>query len=277
MNHRMKNRVSLFLLPLVAVGALAQEVDPNVEQPEIRRYTVEMIVFSYAQNVSAGSEVFLADEPPPVELILEDELLSEIGVEEIPEVPTDEMLEEGLDGEGLDEEFDPYKLVMLAEEEFILLDVAERLDRLDAYTLLMHFGWTQPTVPEEETESLPLDSFVQPPEGLEGNISLYLSRYLHLAVNLQLQAPIAIENDDSLQQDEPNDYYGDYDDYEENRPLVYPVQYRIEEDRIFRNGELRYFDHPKFGVLAKITRAEEVDMGAEELLGETDLLGFGSE
>jgi hypothetical protein len=34
------------------------------------------------------------------------------------------------------------------------------------------------------------------------------------------------------------------------------VFYRIEEDRIVRNNELRYFDHPKFGVLAKITRIE---------------------
>ncbi len=24
-----------------------------------------------------------------------------------------------------------------------------------------------------------------------------------------------------------------------------------------KNGELRYFDHPKFGVLAKVTRVEE--------------------
>jgi hypothetical protein len=33
--------------------------------------------------------------------------------------------------------------------------------------------------------------------------------------------------------------------------------YRIQEDRIVRNGELRYYDHPKFGVIAKITRIEE--------------------
>ena len=48
----------------------------------------------------------------------------------------------------------------------------------------------------------------------------------------------------------------------------------ISEDRIFRNGELRYFDHPKFGVLAKITRVEESD---EEVLGETELLGYDGE
>ena len=50
---------------------------------------------------------------------------------------------------------------------------------------------------------------------------------------------------------------GYYDLRLRDEPVSYPVRYRIEEDRIFRNGELRYFDHPKFGVLAKITRVEE--------------------
>jgi hypothetical protein len=48
-----------------------------------------------------------------------------------------------------------------------------------------------------------------------------------------------------------------------------PVYYRIQENRILKNGELRYFDHPKFGVLAKVTRVEE-----EEETGDTELLGY---
>ena len=49
-----------------------------------------------------------------------------------------------------------------------------------------------------------------------------------------------------------------------------PVRYRITEDRIFKSGDLRYFDHPKFGVLAKITRVEEpeVDEYEPELIGQ---------
>jgi hypothetical protein len=38
------------------------------------------------------------------------------------------------------------------------------------------------------------------------------------------------------------------------RPSVF---YRIREDRIVRNNEVRYYDHPKFGVIARITRIEE--------------------
>jgi hypothetical protein len=48
----------------------------------------------------------------------------------------------------------------------------------------------------------------------------------------------------------------------------------INENRILKNGELRYYDHPKFGVLAKVTRVEEDE---EEDPEESELLGYGPE
>ena len=69
---------------------------------------------------------------------------------------------------------------------------------------------------------------------LDGSLTLYLSRFLHLVVDLELGAANAT-----------------------------PVFYRIEEDRILRNGELRYYDHPRFGLLARVTRVEESDDGSE--------------
>ena len=120
--------------------------------------------------------------------------------------------------------------------------------------------------PEEETEVRPLSFFTTPPEGLEGDLTLYLSRYLHLAVNLQLDAPTVLETEEALALD---DFSNSYNDFRDAPVVNYPVRYRIEEDRIFRNGDLRYYDHPKFGVLAKITRVEEEEPGelGEELLG----------
>lgn len=150
-------------------------------------------------------------------------------------------------------------------------EIAERLERLDVYEPLMHFGWTQSTWPEQEKEALLLNAFGTPPEGLDGELTLYLSRYLHLVIKLQLDAP----GDDVEVRDEPVLSYGDYRTLNEIRdPLqVGPVRYRIEEDRIFRSGELRYFDHPKFGVLAKVTRLEEEEEVAEEN-PEGELLGY---
>ena len=276
MIQRVNKTLSLLALSLASVGALAQDDVLKEELPEVRRYTVEMIIFSYAQNVSAGSEIFVADEPPPPELPLEGEFIDGILSAEPIELiePIEEELEEGLE-EELDDEEKKYELVMLPEEDFVLLDIIERLDRLDAYTPLMHFGWTQPTYPEDETEVRPLSSFMTPPEGLEGELTMYLSRYLHLAVKLQLDAPV--EEDVNIAAPGASFEY-DYGNFSDEPVVTYPVRYRIDEDRIFRNGELRYYDHPKFGVLAKITRVEEKDLDEQalfddEFLGESELLG----
>lgn len=254
MVHGISKRISLSLLPLVAINAFAQDVADEEELPEIRRYTVEMIIFAYEQNVATGSEIFVPDEPPPVEPLLDEELLdSEILSDSL---PAEEILQE------LEKDERQYELVMLEEEDFTLLDAFERLDNLDAYKPLLHFGWTQPTYPEEDTLARPLSSFVTPPEGLAGELKLYLSRYLHLEINLQLDAPV--------DETEREDAFGDgfFAASTDEALISYPVRYRIEEDRIFRNGDLRYFDHPKFGVLAKITRVEEEAHDDEELLGE---------
>ena len=74
--------------------------------------------------------------------------------------------------------------------------------------------------------------------------------------------------------DEPAFTFGDarlmYDD--EYQPEEGPVRYRIQENRILKNGDIRYFDHPKFGVIAKVTRIERVE--PEESTDESELL-FG--
>ena len=109
------------------------------------------------------------------------------------------------------------------------------------------------------------------PKGLDGSLKLYLSRYLHLVLDLQLDAPeSAIRNATSN--------YGDYRTTNKFGELdgPRPVRYRIKENRIFRSGELRYFDHPKFGVLAKVTRVVEKAQEPAEP-GNTELLGYPAE
>ena len=77
---------------------------------------------------------------------------------------------------------------MLDEADFQLGDIMDRMKRLDVYEPIMHFGWTQATWPDEQTEAIPLQRLAPPPAGLDGALTLYLSRYLHLVVDLQLEA-----------------------------------------------------------------------------------------
>ncbi len=265
----MKKRTSLLVLSLLTSAAFGQDLLSQEEQASVRRYTAEIIIFSYAQDASEGTEVFIPDAPPLKDLLGEQMLTDDDSLQCIPEIVEGYELEGYELGEhkleGYELEGDPFGLVMLAEENFQLKDEFERLDNLEEYMPLLHFGWTQTTYPDDAQEVRPLSSFVTPPNGLEGDLTLYLRRYLHLAVNLQL--------DDTPVKELPCDY--DNDKPKESAPRTYPVRYRIEEDRIFRIGELHYFDHPKFGVLAKIIRAEEVEPPEDEIVEELTLQAPG--
>ena len=289
----MKKIALLLILNLCLATAVAQDDASPAEleeAPEIRRYTVEVIVFSYLEDVSVGTEQFLPDEPPPGEepLLDEDgnlvenlENLEDIedAVAEIDDPDLEAEAEEPfvwVVGSGEDEtpdaatEYDEqprFELVLLTEDEYQLSDALRQFELLDAYETILHTGWTQPTYPEEETPPIELQLLGEAPDGLNGTLTLYLSRYLHLVVDLALDAPVEVvelpdENSFFSFEDARRQYGRDFD-----APPPQPVRYRIQENRIVKNGELRYFDHPKFGVLARIARVEEPE---EEELEESE-------
>lgn len=245
----MRTLITLFFFLLLPVVLQAQ--DPAAEQTEeIRRYTIEMIIFKYAQDVSSGNEIFPADKPEFDEPFMEEvPLIEEVSpVDPGPRVIRD------------------VEFALLGRDEYTMGDIMSRLQRLEVYNPIMHFGWTQSTWPEQETQAIPLSSMARLPSGLNGTLKLYLNRFLHLIVDLELDAP------GSTGSREERTSYGDY------RTLSAfddsgPVRYRIDEDRILRTGELRYFDHPKFGVLAKVSRVEN----QEAETAETELLGYPPE
>ena len=229
---RFARRLKIFAVPILAMLAvtiilptmlLAQDELLDEEQVPIKYYTVELIVFSYEENVAVGSELFPADQ-------------IELPTEEIEEIVVKERIRRHPDAVGLTAAF-------LTEEELTMHDVVEQFELLDAYKPMMHVGWTQAGFPLQDTDAMDLTAFGEPPVGLNGSFTLYLSRYLHLVVNLSLDAPVEVI---------------DFE-FEDMTPLEGPVRYRIQENRIIKNGEVRYFDHPKFGVVAKVSRIEEDD------------------
>lgn len=228
------------------IPAVAQEAAVD-EAAEIRHYTVEMIVFSYAENVSVGTEIFPADR---------------LRVDETP------ANRDPVTGNGKDAPLEADTIsrpasalpapVLLSRSDYTMQDIMRHLRRLDAYDPIMHFGWTQATIPLGHTEMMHLSRFGTPPPGLDGSVTLYLGRYLHLVVDLAMDAPNAGAG---AVVSDPSEYnFGDmrarYDEAMQGR-----TRFRINEDRIFKSGDIRYFDHPKFGVVAKVTRVEEDENG----------------
>ena len=253
----MKVKLALGLAGLAFLAPVgAQDFE---EEPEIRRYAVEVIIFRYAQDVGTGNEIFPPDEPEP--LVFEDPMFVDEAAAADVLPPEPESLPES---EALPEE-DPLpeiEFVRLTEEELQLTEMHGRLERLQAYEPVMHFGWTQAAWSQEETLPIPLHRFDRPPADLDGHLTLYLNRYLHLVVDLQLAGPGTSFEEIA---DDPR-LAGSIDTFGDLQAPPGPVFYRIEEDRILRNGELRYYDHPKFGLLAKVTRVEETEDDGE-LLG----------
>lgn len=286
MLHRIAIAAVLFLLcatamgqQSVAPGATALEAEP-VEP--VRRYSVELIIFEYTDPSSAGTEIFDPEEPStvPGDDLYSDDLLHDESMDFDPlradesersmSAETDDISiaddSQDLLPATVDEKlemvptYEQAGLELLGPEDYVLNNAYERLERLGAYRPLMRAAWVQPTLEKDLTVPIKLRRLGNPPLRLDGTVMLYLSRYLHLVVDLALEekAPLRVPAASGrLRQ------FGD----QRSRFGIGPefitpsTYYRIEEDRIVKNGDLRYFDHPRFGVLAKITRVEDDNAG----------------
>ena len=244
-------RITATAALLLACSAAAAQDNAETEPGEVPSYTVEVIVFEYAEDVGVGTERFLPeellqaqDETAGSELVFGDAAVQPVPGQRAGSDPDPDTWD-------AEPEFTRH-----GETEFTMTDVARRLERLDVYKPLMHFAWTQVTRPEEKTRPIELRELTEPADGLDGSFALYLSRYLHLVVDLSIEReavlpePSTIDDSERVFQDD-----GAASSYGAAGPSV--VRFRIFEDRIFKSGDLRYFDHPKFGVLAKISRVEE--------------------
>lgn len=265
MTDPLRKLILLTFASALPIASFAQDELLDEEQPPIKRYTVELVVFVYAEDVAVGTEVFPGDviEAPAEE------------TEEIEEITVTALPRRHPDFIGLEP-------VLLTEEEFTMHDVVERFELLDAYEPILHVGWTQVGSPQSETSAMQLADFGIPPEGLDGNFTLYLGNYLHLVVDLALDAPVAeyefIVDDETAYviSDSPfaDSRFADsrFAAEEESEVTEGPVRYRLQENRIIKNAETRYFDHPKFGVVAKVVRVENL-VEEEELAVQPPLIG----
>lgn len=271
--------VASLLCTFSAAQQLATPADENETlEEELRRYTVELIVFSYGDSVSTGTEVFApepVEEPPgPVEPVLEP-LATAAFDPDVDEEPIEEDIPEFGDfvEEYLSEELveivagDSIDLKVLMPEELTMTAVHDKLVLLDAYQPVMWAGWRQATLAEEETPQIKLRRLGNIGLEFDGVFKLYLSRFLHLVVDITMDeepAPELGSTTGFFGRRYPGDFGDDYAGIAAD-PVV---RYRIFEDRIVKNGDIRYFDHPKFGLVVKISRYEksEEEENAEKVI-----------
>lgn len=243
-----------------STGGLVHAQEPLPEEepaPLPLEYQVELIVFEYTGAGLGTTEDWRgADvEPPPgageqpgaegeLERDAEPGTALETGAlsdsETPPESPT------GIGPAAGDEPFPeeeeeptPLRFAPAPEEALELGGALDELARSADYRPLVHTAWRQPGYPPEDAPPLDLARVADLPARLGGTATLFRSRFLHLRLQLELAADTGLP-------DTPVDAA---------TPLE-PVVYRLGESRKMRRGELHYFDHPRFGVLVKVTMVE---------------------
>lgn len=274
-------RVSCVVLLLPAT-AMAQQgplfaSDEVPEQPEaLPRYTVEVIIFAY-KNPQNTTELWTREALPSdisrVETAKDSDAdAAALDAREFVTVSDSEQVrDEPLDIMAIEY---PISLRRLPESQYSMDNVYKRLENLGAYQPLMHFGWTQTIYPEKQSTPINLAVFGKQPPGLTGSMTLYLGRFLHLVMDLGLAEDWKIYSE--VEPGLGTDAESGIIEFNDNRmgtdiaedlalnTIEPPVEYTITEDRKMRRAELHYFDHPKFGVIAKTIHEEALEPDAAE-------------
>ncbi len=221
---RMKTLFTSLLLGLAVLSAGMPQVTIAAET---RWYDVEVIIFSH------NSEQYRSSELWPVDY-------------ELPQTEVTQTLLPAQSGGNT-----PVAFTRLAPDSLQLSTEAERIKSAADMELLLHLGWRQPGLAEDQAVAVRVDE--EDSDRLSGTLKLVLSRYLHINTDLIYREA---QSDSATQQDEISLYYPSDD------PSVLSLQpryqaYHLKQSRRMRSRELHYLDHPLFGMAILVTPYEE--------------------
>ena len=140
--------------------------------------------------------------------------------------------------------------------DFSLSEEVSKIARSRDFRVIGTKSWFQTVQNLDKAQNIFIDSNFFKGTRIFGFLKLYKERFLHFNLNLYLS-----ELDPSKEQIENlisgKNFFGDdqqIDLFEEkNQSLLFQVQH----SKKFRSGELHYVDHPKFGMLIKLTKAQK--------------------
>ncbi len=224
---------SFTALIATACGGSAVAQPAAAPTPAIPLYQVEIIVFAH-REFDASEERFPQELTP---LRVNESLLDvPLYVGPSPPLTADPAIAAAREAAPVD---DPLAFRLLAPEQLQLNTEYRKLVNGGAYRPLLHAGWVQPGLPDERAK--PFDLTLLGVTNPRGNVRVYLSRFLHVSLDISYQDGTAI----GAATAEP---LGN-----ELREVAFAPRYRLATERQTRSGELHYFDHPAFGVLVKVT------------------------
>ena len=130
-----------------------------------------------------------------------------------------------------EEEIDPDKprirrrrFTPLTTDQLRLGSISQKLLSSRDWSPILHYGWRQPAIGREEAPAVALAGNRRGAYA-SGTARLSVERFLRLELDLQMDPGSGIS-------------------------------FTLDQSRRMRSGEVHYFDHPQFGVIALVSRAQ---------------------
>lgn len=249
----------LCLSTLLLTGSLSAPIT-HAQTRDTPLFRVELVIFAHEPGALATAEDFLAEPPalPPPALETIDLTLSKRGdlgplpgEHDAPPLLPVELPARFLPPPPLEPVALPAWRQLLDTGAGELAGLYRRLASQPGYRPLMHLIWEQPGEVDRATSTVAFDALRLASPEIIGEAQLSRSRFLHLQLDLEF---LTEEAGRALPQPIGSG------DAPEVRLLI--PRYRIEESRRMRSGEVHYFDHPAFGVIATIQPVERPTSGA---------------
>ena len=140
--------------------------------------------------------------------------------------------------------------------EFSLSAEVSKIARSKDFRVISTKSWFQNIKSKDLAELIFIDSDFFKGTRIFGFFQLYKERFLHFNTKLYLSEldPLFIQDERLMVGKNVFNEEKELNIYEEKNQKVL---YEVEHSKKFRSGELHYVDHPKFGMLIKLTKAQK--------------------
>ena len=140
--------------------------------------------------------------------------------------------------------------------EFSLSAEVSKIARSRDFRVISTKSWFQNIKDKDTAELIFIDSDFFKGTRIFGFFQLYKERFLHFNTKLYLSEldPLFTQNERLMVGKNIFNEEKELDIYEEKNQKVL---YEVVHSKKFRSGELHYVDHPKFGMLIKLTKAQK--------------------
>ena len=140
--------------------------------------------------------------------------------------------------------------------DFSLSAETSKIARSRDFRVISTKSWFQYIKTKDEAEFIFIDSDFFKGTRIFGFFQLYKERFLHFNSNLYLAEldPLTSQQEKLISGKNVFNEEQELNIFEEqNQKILFEVKY----SKKFRSGELHYVDHPKFGMLVKLTKAQK--------------------